>query len=129
MQKHLRAYQKSQIHNSRRGDLLIALYDGAIQYATTAQKAIVEKDFEKKGMAISSTLAIVQELSANLVDKDAPDLCEQLRAMYQYMTDKLQYANIKMSPEPIDEVIKHLSDLRTTWSEAIKQARSQGQQV
>lgn len=129
MQKHIRAYQKSHIHNARRGDLLIALYDGAIQYAMTARQAIIDKNFEKKGKAISSAMAIVQELDANLMDNDAPQLCQQLRQMYQYMSNRLQYANIKMQPEPVVEVIKHLEDLRTTWVEAISRARSQGHQV
>lgn len=129
MQRNISAYQQSHVRTSSRGDLLIALYDGAIRYAHAAKQAIENKNPAAKGHAVSGVINILQELAGTLHHHDAPEICQSLKQLYTYYMGQLQVAGMKMDPKPVDEVIEQLSGLRDTWSQAVSKARQQGYKV
>ena len=129
MQRNVSAYQQSHVRTSSRGDLLIALYDGAIRHTYAAKVAIERKDYAAKGQAISGVMNIIQELAGTLHPHDAPQLCQNLRDLYMYFIQRLRQAGLQMQAEPAVEVLGHLQNLRGTWAEAVKLARAQGHRV
>jgi flagellar protein FliS len=129
MQRNISAYQQSQVRTSSRGDLLIALYDGAIRYAYAARQAIENNNPAAKGHAVSGVMNILQELAGTLHHAESPELCQNLKQLYTYFMNQLQVAGMKMQTAPIDEVIGHLSGLRSTWAEAVARSRQQGYKV
>ena len=53
------------------------------------------------------------------------DFAIRIKALYQYFYDTLVQANLKKDESKIDEVLRHLIDLRATWKQAIAIANSQ----
>jgi flagellar protein FliS len=112
-------YRQTQIETATPGQILLMLYDGAIRYCRQARERILARDAAGKGMFISKADAIIAELVSTLDHSKAPDLCKNLEALYLYMQDQLALANAKMDPEPIDIVVRLMSNLHSAWVEAV----------
>ena len=83
------------------------------------KKKIEEQDFEGKGVFISKTQAIIDELMNSLDFNIAPELCSNLQQLYIYINERLTHANIKMEAEAMNEVIELLNTLRDGWKQAL----------
>jgi len=118
-------YKQNQVMLSSPGEILLALYDGAIRFSRQARIAIENRDPAVKGEKIGSVMAILAELTATLDHEKAPELCKQLEMLYDYLLERLQEASMDMATEPLDEVIVHLEKLRQTWGEAVRIAENQ----
>ena len=114
------AYRKVQVQTSDRGNVLLMLYDGAIRFCNSAKEGFEEKDLAKKGEFISKVYAILIELDATLNHDVAPELCQNLSNLYQYMMEKLIKANVHNDPESLATVIDLLSTLREGWRKAVQ---------
>jgi flagellar secretion chaperone FliS len=112
-------YQLSQIETASPGKLLIMLYDGAIRFAMQAEVAMNEKRYEEAHRFIIRTEDILTELMASL-NMEAGDVSKNLYRIYEYLNWRLIQANIKRNAEMIQEVQKHLRELREAWVEAVK---------
>jgi len=126
MKRTIDAYRHSQMFTSTPGDLLIALYDGMLRFCHEAKVAIENKNPAAKGQAIGRAYDILTELSATLDPKHDPKLCAELTSIYNYWFEKLQEGSMFMRKEPVEEVIRHVGDMRTTWQQAITLARKEG---
>ena len=80
--KGLGRYQDMKVQTASPAQIMIMLYDGAIRFTLQAKKKLEEKDFEGKGIFISKTQAIVDELMNSLNFSIAPELCENLQQLY-----------------------------------------------
>ena len=112
-------YKKNKVLLSDPGEILLALYDGAIKFCKQARIAIETNNPAQKGQKIGSVMAILTELSATLDHDRAPELCDNLARLYDYLIDRLQAASGEMDVAPLDEVTVHLQKLRETWGEAV----------
>ena len=126
MKRTIDAYRNSQMFTAMPGDLLIALYDGMARFCQEARVAIANKNPSAKGVAINRAYDILTELSATLDPKHDPKLCAELTRMYNYWFEKLQEGSMSMRIEPLDEVIRLVHDMRSTWQQAIGMARKEG---
>ena len=113
-------YKKNKVLLSDPGEILLALYDGAIKFCKQARIAIETNNPSQKGQKIGSVMAILTELSATLDHDRAPELCDNLARLYDYLIDRLQAASGEMDVAPLDEVTVHLQKLRETWGEAVR---------
>jgi flagellar protein FliS len=123
------AYQQSHLMTASRGDVLLALYDGALRFVAKARQAIEQKDFAAKAEAVSRATAIVEELSAVLDHKKAPALAGHLASLYGYFLRQIQRASSELKGEYLTEVEGHLQGLRGTWQQAVQKARQEGLRV
>ena len=117
------SYAQTQFETGHRGDILVALYDGALRFAGQAKEAIGRRDPVAKGPAIDRLLAVIMEFSRTLDPGPAPELARNLQAIYGYCIARAQEASVQMSVAPIDDVIGHLTRLRGTWAEAVSIAK------
>ena len=117
--KGLGRYQDMKVQTASPAQIMIMLYDGAIRFSLQAKKKIEERDFEAKGVFISKTQAIIDELMNSLDFNIAPELCANLQNLYLYMNERLSTANIRLDQEAIDEVVTLLSTLRDGWKQAL----------
>jgi flagellar protein FliS len=119
-------YKKNKVLLSDSGEILLALYDGAIKFCKQARIAIEGNNPAQKGQKIGSVMAILTELSATLDHDRAPELCDNLSRLYDYLIDRLQTASSEMDLTALDEVTTHLVKLRETWGQAVRVAREEG---
>ncbi|MGB8956628.1 MAG: flagellar export chaperone FliS [Tumebacillaceae bacterium] len=120
------AYNNTSVMTATPGELTLMLYNGAIRFAKQAKQEIAEHNIEQINYYCQKAQAILVELMSTL--KMEYDIAKELHRLYDFMYRHLLQANIKKSEPMIQEVIELLEDLRNTWSEAIKIART-GQQA
>jgi len=116
-----RAYQRVEAQTTSQGQILLRLYDGAIRFTHQAEQAIEAGDPAEKGKYLGKAMAIIDELITALDHDAAPELCANLEALYLYFIHQLTVANTTMDAAPCREVIAHLTSLRETWEQAVKQ--------
>jgi flagellar protein FliS len=112
-------YKETQIKTASPGKLIVMLYDGAIKFLKQAKIAINNKEIENAHKNIVRAQDIIIELLLSL-NMEAGEIAEKLQSLYIYLNKKLMEANLKKSCEPIDEVLKFLTELREAWNEAAK---------
>lgn len=127
MNQYVKQYQKANIETASREQILIMLYDGAIQFLNKARTAMENKDFENTHNNLIGAQNIIQEFINSLDHEVAPQLAENLTSLYEYFLRRLVQANMKKQIEPIDEVLKYLKSLKATWEQAIQIAQKEAQ--
>ena len=133
MNQYVKQYQKASIETASREQILIMLYDGAIQFLNKAKVAMQSKDIEGIHNNLMGAQNIIQEFINSMDREVAPQLAENLISLYEYFIRRLIHANMKRQVEPIDEVLKYLKSLKATWEQAIilaqKEQQESGQSV
>lgn len=119
MNQYVKQYQKSSIETASREQILIMLYEGAIQFLNKAKVAINNKDIENANLDLIGAQDILQEFINSMDREVAPQLAENLISLYEYFIRRLIHANLKQKIEPIDEVLEYLKNLKATWEKAI----------
>ena len=96
--------------------LIVMLFDAALLALSMAQLHMKAGDIEKKGLAISRAIMLIDSgLRASLDKKAGGTIAENLDALYGYMNQRLLMANLKNQPELVVEVHALLKDLKTAW--------------
>ena len=129
MNQYVKQYQKASIETASREQILIMLYDGAIQFLNKAKVAMRNKNIEEQNNNLIAAQNIIQEFINSLDHEVAPQLAQNLQSLYEYFLRRLVFANIKRQVEPIDEVLQYLKSLKMTWEKAIKLAAQEAEGV
>ena len=96
--------------------LTAMLFDAALLALTMGQLHMKAGEVEKKGMAISRAIMLIENgLRASLDKKAGGAIAENLDALYDYMNQRLLMANLKNQPELLDEVQGLLQGLKMAW--------------
>lgn len=127
--QYLKQYQQSQIQTASPEQILIMLYDGAIQFLNKALAAMRENDIQESHNNNVAAQNIIAEFM-NTLDMDiGGDVAKNLYSLYEYLHYRLVQANIHKNPAYIEEVLRHLKELKQTWEDAIKIANKEKQQA
>ncbi|AJA47845.1 flagellar protein FliS [Clostridium pasteurianum DSM 525 = ATCC 6013] len=113
-------YKNNSVNFASKEQLLIMLLDGAVKFAGKAKQALLNKNIQEAHMNLVKTQDIFYELIVSLDVSKAGEWGESLRALYQFIVDKLADANMKKSVATLDEVMPFIEDVRDTWREAYK---------
>jgi flagellar secretion chaperone FliS len=115
-------YKQMAVKTANRGQILIMLYEGAIQHVKKASVAIDKGDTAAKGVAIGKAHDIVNELANTLDFEVGGAIAENLNRLYHFMTEQLLKANLESSKEKLQTVSNLLETLLSGWKEAVTQA-------
>ena len=110
-------YLETSVTTQQRGKLIVMLYDGAVKFLRVAKEKLREGDCALKGVYIGKAQDIISELNGCLNVEAAPQIAQDLRALYGFLYRHLNEANIERSEQKIDECIRILEELRETWRE------------
>ena len=98
-------------------ELVAMLFTGAITSIAAAKLHMQHKDTAARGKAITKAISIIDEgLKISLDDKAGGELAQNLKALYEYMCQRLLMANVKNEIEPLDEVSRLLNELSGAWN-------------
>jgi flagellar secretion chaperone FliS len=102
--------------------LITMLFDGAKTAITMARHHMANKEIAAKGKAISKAINIVDNgLKASLDAKAAgpagAELVANLSALYDYIAQRLMYANLRNDPALLDEADRLLDNIGSAWRE------------
>jgi flagellar protein FliS len=119
-QNQSRKYLEAQIRTASKEQLLLMLYDGAIQNCTNALELLEANDFEKASDKLIKAQNIVAELISSLHFDKNQEVSKNLAALYGYIYIQLMEANTKHSILQIQNSIKILSSMKDTWMQAFE---------
>ncbi|HAS17887.1 MAG: flagellar export chaperone FliS [Nitrospirae bacterium GWA2_42_11] len=111
----LNAYTQSKTAVASPVDLVIMLYDGAIDYLDKAATAVNMKETKEKIKYIDKTVAIIDELLKSLNLEAGGEIAVNLQDLYIYMMRELTMANLQNDAEKIKHVESLLRELVSAW--------------
>ncbi|MCA9485106.1 MAG: flagellar export chaperone FliS [Nitrospina sp.] len=112
-----KVYQKNAVATSNQGKLILMMYDGAIKFTRMALEAMDRGDLSGKGINISKTQDIINELSLALNMDKGGEISVRLESLYRYTINQLTLANVKADRTALETVLKILVPLREAWDQ------------
>ncbi|MDY7548042.1 flagellar export chaperone FliS [Glaciimonas sp. Gout2] len=102
--------------------LITLLFDGARTAINMARHHMVNKEIVAKGNAISKAINIIDNglkasLDAEIGGKDGAELVANLSALYDYIKQRLMFANLRNDPALLDEAARLLENIGSAWRE------------
>ncbi|QEK11329.1 flagellar export chaperone FliS [Crassaminicella thermophila] len=117
----LNQYKQNNIMTAPPQELTLMLYNGAVKFVNQAILFIEQKNIQKSHEAIIRANDIITELNATLDMKY--EVSKGLRAIYDFISEKLVDANIKKDKGILEEVLPLITELRDTWKQAMELAK------
>ena len=102
--------------------LITLLFDGARTAINMARHHMIHKEIVAKGNAISKAINIIDNglkasLDAEVGGKDGAELVANLSALYDYIKQRLMFANLRNDPALLDEAARLLENIGSAWRE------------
>ena len=119
-------YREVAIKTANPIQLIVILYDGAIQSLQEAREHIKGKDIANRSRCLNRSVAIISELQASLNFNVGGDIAGSLDRLYTYMKRRIFEASVEQTVEPINQILGLLENLRAAWGEVAGQANSAG---
>jgi flagellar protein FliS len=125
-----RAYRANSVLTASPGQLVLLLYDGALNALAIARTAFDRpaKDisrFEVINRQLAKARSIIAELQGRLDFQAGPEFAEIMHRLYDYYNRRLLEANMRKQVEPIIEVENLLTQIRNTWAEMLLKRTSE----
>jgi len=111
------AYRQVQINTADRVRIITLLFDGAVNFMKMALEAIKNGDVAQKGVCIGKATSIIGELSSSLDLKNGSEIAGNLRRLYDFVLDRLFYANLQNDQEALDVAMRVVDVIRQGWKE------------
>jgi len=128
--QYARQYQQTQVMTSSRVQIVVMLYDAAIQSIELARAGIESNNVKEKGRFLGRAISIIGELNSALDFEQGGEIARSLHRLYEYMLNELVVANARNNGRHLDGPLRCLTTLREGWREiaAQQQARMTGVQ-
>jgi flagellar protein FliS len=123
-QQYSQQYKQQSVMSMTAVEMLTALYDAAMKDFELAKIANEKNDIQGVNKNLQKVQAIFRYLRANLDFKY--DISKNLDQLYEYFLNVAIQANIKKDFSQVDEVITMIKELRDTYVQADRIARTSG---
>lgn len=106
--------------------LITMLFEGAKTAITMARHHMANNEISAKGNAISKAINIVDNglkasLDAEAGGKAGAELVANLGALYDYVSQRLLFANLRNDPALLDEADRLLDNISAAWRDIAPQ--------
>ena len=110
--------------------LIVMLFEGVQTAIVMARAHMEQKNVAEKGVAISKAIDIITNgLLASLDIQQGGELAERLAALYEYITRRLLWANLKNDLAALDEAKNLLDQLHSAWTAITPSTQSSAENV
>ena len=113
-----RIYQETALRGATPIELVIALYDTAIEDMRRALSAMHLNDIETRAQQIGHALIVLQQLQGTLDFERGGSAARQFQQFYSLIRAKLLEAQIRCAPEMVQEQLRYFSEVRDCWVQA-----------
>lgn len=121
-----RSYKSVAVATATPGQLVLMLFDGALRFLATAARSFDLENPGARNEAIHNNVVksqrILRELQCSLDLKLGGEFATRMFALYDFMLEQLQQANLKKEREPISTVERLLGEIRDAWSQMLQQS-------
>ncbi|TMQ09143.1 MAG: flagellar export chaperone FliS [Deltaproteobacteria bacterium] len=112
------AYRRVDLESAPKTQIVERLFDRCVADIAAARAAIEARDIARKAAALDHALQIVVELKASLDVPAAPELCANLAALYDFVTERLIEANAQLALPPLDQATRIMRELGAAFRTA-----------
>jgi flagellar protein FliS len=105
------AYRRADLESAPKTQIVERLFDRFLADLVTARAAIAARDVKKKATSLDHALEIVIELKASLDFTAAPELCGNLAALYDFVTERVVTASLTLTSAPLDQATRVMSEI------------------
>lgn len=120
------SYKSVAVSSATPGQLVLMLYDGALRFLATAAHGFEQEGVARRNEQIHNNLVktqkILRELQCSLDLKAGGEFAATMFALYEFMLDQLQAANLAKDAAPIGVVERLLGEIRGAWAQMLEQA-------
>lgn len=109
-------YQTARVETASPVQLVVDLYRGAIRFMRQGQAFDAAGSPGERGRVLGRAHAIVSELQATLDHDQAPDLCEELDRLYDFVLHQITEASVKNDGAHLGPAIDVMEQLESAWS-------------
>lgn len=113
-----RGYQESAVRGATPLELVILLYDSAIEDMRRALTAMQKSEIENRSAQIAHALIVLQQLQGTLDFERGGSAARQFEQFYNLVRAKLLEAQIRGSSELMRQQIRCMSEVRDGWQQA-----------
>jgi flagellar protein FliS len=114
-------YRQTQVLTASGVQLIVLLYDSAIQAVELASDGIVRRHQSDKARFLGRAVAIVGELSSVLDFERGGEVAKSLYRLYDYMLAELTQANLRNDVRHLDGPLRCLKEMRGAWHTVAQQ--------
>lgn len=113
----IRQYKKTVLVTTDRVQIIYMLYEGALNHLKIARRKIENGDIVAKGHHFSKATLIISELSNVLDMEKGGEISRNLRSLYEYVLQRLLYANLNNDITAIEDSERVIETLKSGWKE------------
>lgn len=114
----------SQINGATPHQLIVLLYDGAINAMKRAEIYFQSGNIARRGEMLSRAINIIDNgLRAGLNHEKGGKIAEELESLYEYISRTLLEANLTKSGEKLPHLIALMTEMSETWQAIAPQNR------
>ncbi len=113
-----RGYQESEVRGATPVELVILLYDSAIEDMRRALAAMRKSEIENRSAQIAHALIILQQLQGTLDFERGGSAARQFEQFYNLTRAKLLEAQIRGSSALLEQQVRAMSEVRDCWAQA-----------
>ena len=121
MRGSLQAYKKvsidSQLTAASPHKIVQMLMAGAIERLIQGKAAMQQGNIPVKGERLGKALDIIISLRSCLSMSDGAEIAENLDQLYEFMITQITAANHKNDPQPLDDVIDIIREIKSAWDQ------------
>jgi len=111
-------YQDTAVRGATPIELVIVLYDAAIEDMRRAMTAMQGSDVEARTRQVSHALMVLQQLQGTLNFEQGGSAARQFEQFYNLIRAKLLEAQMRGSSELMQQQIRYMSEVRDCWTAA-----------
>mgnify|MGYP001200787045 CR=1 FL=1 len=109
------AYLRTRVLTASPEELRLMLLDGAIKFARQGRDGMAARNHEATYLGISQCRNIVFELLTTIREDVAPELAQNVKALYTFLYSQLVDAHHDRDLDKLDKAIELLEYERETW--------------
>jgi flagellar protein FliS len=121
------SYRQVATQTASPGQLVVLLYSGILRFLEQARLGFVSDDPKESIEAVNNNIlraqAIIQEMDQSLNMQEGGEFATRMRALYDYLDRRLHESNVTKTEPGIQEVIRHITVLRDTWTEMLQRGQ------
>ena len=127
--QYAKSYKAAAVTTAPPGQLVLMLFDGSLRFLAAARYGFDVEEIARRHEQIHNNLIRTQkilcELQCSLDLAAGGEFAKTMWALYDFMRDQLQRANLKKEKEPIGVVEKIIGELRDAWAQMLEQSVAQ----
>ncbi len=115
----LNTYRETKIQTASQTELIVMLYDGAINQIKLATEFMAQGHikFDRINATLGKAQDIITELIASLNMDEGGEIARNLLNLYLFFNEQIKDANVTKNTQQLYDIIYMLEVLRDTWSE------------